>query len=251
MAGKKILVIDKAVVILDYIADNNGSCRLTDICAELNIVKSTAHGILLALEDNGLVSKDKTNSFFSLGIKAFRYGKIFEKTFSLKDAVHPYLEKLADKYKECAHTGLPDKDHVLYVDMIETDHAVRLQARVGGRDPLYCTSIGKVILASMPDVKVEEYFKRTAIEKKTMNTITDVEEMKIALTEIRKSRLSYDVEELEKGLVCVASGIYNPEGELVGAVGISSPNGRVGMETLKAMGKDILDYCAEIERILF
>lgn len=251
MAGKKILVIDKAVMILDYIADNNNGSRLTDICADLKMVKSTAHGILLALEDNGLISKDKTNSCFSLGIKAFRYSKIFEKTFSLKDAAHPYLIKLSEKYKECAHTGLPDKDYVVYVDMIETDHAVRLQARVGGRDPLYCTSIGKTILASMSDSKVEEYFKRTKIQKKTEYTITDVEKMKLALSEIRENRISYDMEELEKGLVCVACGIYDREGELVGAIGISSPNGRVGMETLVAMGKDIRDYCDELEGILF
>lgn len=250
MADKKILVIEKMDQILDYIAEHNGSARLTDICNELNMVKSTVHGILLTMEDIDLIVKDKNTNLYALGIKMFRYGKIFEQNYSVKELVHPYLEKLAAKYQECAHTGVPDGDSVLYVDMLETDHAVRLQARTGGRDPLYCTSIGKVILANMTDREVEEYFKRTAIEQKTENTITDLAKMKAALHEIRTHRISYDLEELEKGLVCVASGIFNPKGKLVAAIGISSPNGRVGIDTLEEMGRDIQKYCLEIEKLL-
>jgi DNA-binding IclR family transcriptional regulator len=250
MADKKIFVIEKMVQILDYIAEHNGSARLTDICNELNMVKSTAHGILLTMEGLDLIVKDKSTNLYALGIKLFRYGKIFEQNYSVKDLIHPYLEKLSAKYQECAHTGVPDGDCVLYVDMLETDHAVRLQARTGGRDPLYCTSIGKVILANMTEQEVEEYFDRMDIEQKTDNTITDLVEMKKALQVIRANRISYDIEELEKGLVCVASGIFNPEGELVAAIGISSPNGRVGMDTLEEMGNDIQKYCLEVEKLL-
>mgnify|MGYP003592231696 CR=1 FL=1 len=102
----------------------------------------------------------------------------------------------------------------------------------------------------MTDREVEEYFGRMDLEQKTENTITDLAEMKKALEEIRKNRISYDIEELEKGLVCVASGIFNPEGDLVAAIGISSPNGRVGMDTLEVIGKDIKKYCLEVEQML-
>lgn len=248
--SNRILVIDKSVKILDYIVSHDNNCTLAEIASDLQIAKSTLFGILESLESNNLVHKDERTLCYSLGIKTFQYGKIFEQNFSLKQAVRPFEEELFQEFGECVHCAVEDNGKLLYIDMIESSHALRLAAQSGRHDPLYCTSMGKYILSTKSDEELEEYFRAVPLVPLTAHTITDPAALRQNLSQIRQSNLSLDIEELEIGLLCVSSGIYDSRGHLAAVLGISSPKTRIDSETFRKMGKSVLHICRKISNLL-
>ena len=132
--------------VLDYIAHHNGETKLADISRELGINKSTLHGILQTLVYCGFLSQDPGTTLYSLGLKTYELGKIYEKTFSLVDVARPFMQVLSDEFGENVHLSIESSREVLYIDCIQSKHAVRTASSVGGTDPLYSTSAGKLIL---------------------------------------------------------------------------------------------------------
>ena len=247
---KTIQSIDRAVKILNYISKNGNNSRLVEISNDLEIKKSTLHGILSTLEINGLIYKNPDNSKYSLGIKLYEYGKIYEETFSLKTIVRPFLEKLKTRFNEAVHMAIEDDFHVLYLDRVESDHSMRLASKPGHKDHLYCTAIGKIILASKNDDYLEKYLNTIKPAPLTRKTITTKEELKKEIIKIRENKFSFDDEELEDGLVCIAAPIVNKNNELIAAVGVSGPTNRIDNKKLKEMKVYIPKLTSEISELI-
>jgi DNA-binding IclR family transcriptional regulator len=247
---RTIQSIDRAVEILDYISKNDNKVRLIDLSNDLEINKSTLHGILSTLEYNGLISKNQNTSKYSLGIKMYKYGKVYEQDFSLKKIVHPYIKKISEKFSESVHLGIESDYEVLYLDFVKSQHSIRLAAKVGNKDPLYCTAIGKVILANMSEDNMQYYLDNYTLEKFTENTIAEKECLLKELHNIRKQNYALDLEELELGLICVASPIRNNSGDLIAVIGISGPNNRISEDIFKEMKLTITKTANEISELL-
>ena len=174
---KTIQSIDKAANILSFIARSGNEVRLIDISKELDIKKSTLHGLLSTLEYNELIYQNPDSSKYSLGIKLYEYGKIYEENFSLKNIVRPYLENISEKFGEGVYFAIESDYKVLYIDRIESRHALRLTTKPGHTDPLYCTAIGKVILAYKSNNYFEDYMNKFDRVKLTKNTLVTKEEL--------------------------------------------------------------------------
>lgn len=247
---KTIQSIDRAASILIYIARHGNDVRMIDISNDLNINKSTIHGILATLESNNLISQNPDTSRYSLGIKLFELGKVYEENFSLKDVVRPYLEKLGNKFSESVHLAIESDFKVLYVDRVKATHSIRLASKPGHTDPLYCTSMGKIILAYKPQKFLETYLERIKLLPLTENTITDRENLIEEIKKIKKDGYAFDNEELEAGLVCIAAPIINRSGKLMGTIGVSGPTNRINSEILEEMKSYIPKIAQEVSNLI-
>jgi DNA-binding IclR family transcriptional regulator len=250
MEKRLIQSVDRAISILNYISSNGNDVRLVDLSKDLGLNKSTLHGILTTLEVGGLISQDKNSNRYSLGIKTYEFGKIYEQDFSLKKVVRPYLEKLSDEFHESVQLAMHSNDEVLYIDRIHSKYWVRLAAEIGKKDPLYCTAIGKLILSHLDEDELTDYMKRTEFLPRTVNTIIDPTEYRDELKKVKERRFSIDNEELEIGLICVGSPIVGKDGELIAIIGISGPTTRVNEEMLKRMEEKLVETTDEISNTL-
>ncbi|MTI70448.1 MAG: IclR family transcriptional regulator [Firmicutes bacterium] len=238
---RTIQSIDRTVMILNYIAKHNNNVRFIDISNDLNLKKGTLHGILSTLEYNNLLSKDKDTNRYSLGIKLYEFGKIYEEDFSIKKIVRPYLEKLGEKFSETIHLAIESDYEVLYIDRVKSSHSVRMASKIGHNDPLYCSAIGKVILANMENERLKYYLENYRLYKRTENTITDKKNLKNELDKIKNDGYSIDNEELEAGLICVASPIKNQSGDLIAVISISGPTSRISKDEFENMESTIIE----------
>lgn len=120
--------------VLDYIAHHNGETKLADISRELGINKSTLHGILQTLVYCGFLSQDPGTTLYSLGLKTYELGKIYEKTFSLVDVARPFMQVLSDEFGENVHLSIESSREVLLHRLIfSLKHAVTTASSVGAQ----------------------------------------------------------------------------------------------------------------------
>jgi DNA-binding IclR family transcriptional regulator len=247
---KTIQSIDKAAKILNFIAKSGNEARLTEISNELDIKKSTLSGLLSTLEYNELVYQNPETLRYSLGIKLYEYGKIYEEHFSLKNIVRPYLEKLSKEFGEGVYLAIESDYHVLYVDRIEANHSLRLATKPGHTDPMYCNAMGKVILAFQSQDYFDNYLNNSERVKLTETTLTTKEELTNEIKQIRELGYALDNEEIEKGLICVAAPIFGENNSLVAVIAVSGPINRIDSKILNKLKITIPEIAAQISNII-
>ena len=235
--------------VLDYIAHHNGETKLADISRELGINKSTLHGILQTLVYCGFLSQDPGTTLYSLGLKTYELGKIYEKTFSLVDVARPFMQVLSDEFGENVHLSIESSREVLYIDCIQSKHAVRTASSVGGTDPLYSTSAGKLILTYADEDYVESYLKDCDFKALTPNTITSAEELREQFQVIRRQGYAIDTEEVELGLRCISVPVFGAGYTLQGIISVSGPTPRMDAKLADVLRRTV-EVCGELSQIL-
>ncbi|MBB5173837.1 DNA-binding IclR family transcriptional regulator [Texcoconibacillus texcoconensis] len=205
---------------------------MTEIANRLNVAKSTAHRILSTLLLKGYVQQDPRTETYSLGLRFIELGHVVLDNLDLRDAARPVLETIAQETGETTHLVVPERDDIVYIDKIESEATIRMFSRVGRRAPLYCTGVGKAILAYLESDELQEIVERISFEPKTKFTITTKEEFLIVLDKVRLRGYSIDDEEHEEGIRCAAAPIFNHEGRVIAGVSIAGPSQRMTDEKL-------------------
>ena len=246
---KTIQSIDRAILLLEYISKHQG-CRLIDMCTHYNLNKSTLHGILSTLEIHGLITKDMVSSTYSLGSKVYELGQLYQENFAIKKIARPYLVKLAEQFKETVHLAVLNNLSVLYIDKVESPHAFRVTSKVGTTDPLLTTAIGKSLLSSLSDERLD-YILESLLVTSFAESIELKKQLIIKeLSFINECGIALDCDELEKGLSCIAVSIKNKINETVAAISISAPTSRFNKENLESMKKALMDTSSRIYELL-
>jgi len=125
-----------------------------------------------------------------------------------------------------------------------------MDAGIGGREPAYCTSLGKAILAYLPDNKLEEYLKVIELKPYTPNTVTSKEKLKEELMHTQENGYAIDDEELSVGLRCVGAPLFDHSGQALYAISISGPSIRFGSKRLQEMQKELKQICQSLSEKL-
>lgn len=239
----------KASSVLNYVAHHNGGAKLADISNDLDINKSTLHGILQSLVYCGLLAQDSDTTLYSLGLKTYEFGKIYEKSFSLADIARPGMQTLNDEFGENVHLSIESGYEVLYIDCIQSRHAVRTASSVGGTDPLYSTSAGKIILAYADDDYIDAYIKQCDFKALTPNTLTNALELVRQAQLARTQGYAIDNEEVEIGLRCISAPILGAGGKLQGVISVSGPTSRMDQKITAILDRTVA-ICRALSRNL-
>lgn len=224
-------VLIKADQILSFLASSKQPQRLYRIAESTELTNSTASKILSTLELIGYVQKNPENQEFSLGPSLTRYANRSVMQMDIQKIAHPYLKKLQEKTTETVHLGIVDRNRIVYIDKLESENPVNLYSQVGKTIPLYCSAMGKSVLADQSDEEIEHYLAENKLEKKTEHTITSKETLKKEIERIRNLGYAFDDAEHEVDVFCVGASI-SLKGENLGAFSVSVPKYRMTTQFL-------------------
>ena len=175
-----------------------------------------------------------------LGPKLVRLGSGVNFQVTLRNICRPVLERLRETTDETVNLAVLDGYSILYLDVLESLHTFRLVSQVGMRRALYCTSLGKAILANMDDERrKEEIFASIEFTADTARTLTSVARLKKDLVQTREQGFSLDDEEAVVGARCIGAAIFGPDGKVLGAISVSGPVSRVSKERLPFYSAEI------------
>lgn len=243
---KTIQSVERAAMIMDCLS--KGPRSLADLSRELNLHKSTVHGLLQALLKYAYVQQDEATGHYRLGYRLLALGSAFLEQCDLREAAAPYLRKLVDEHGETVHLVIMNDGQVVYLDKIDSPQSIRMVSRIGRHLPTHCTGVGKAILAFLPPEKVRVIIDKRGLPRYTNNTITTWSELAEELARIRQQGVAYDREEIEVGLRCVAVPIIGFGSYPVGAISISGPAWRMTEDRVEKMADSLRRVSQELSR---
>lgn len=218
---KTIQSIDKAILVLNTVANQNGKLTLTDLSNLLNIKITTLHGILATLEHGKLLNKNQAGKY-TLGVKLFEFGKVYEEDLSIVEIAHPYLEEMSERFNETLHLAIPFDKKILYIDKVESKHKFRLTSMVGTTEKAYISAIGLVILAYLPEKTRQDYF--AGIDE-FFSCHNPEAHLAGIFAQIKKEGF-YIQYETQDDFYCIAVPILDSESNIVAAISIVVPSHR-------------------------
>lgn len=242
--------IDKAILVLEAVCDSEEPVRFTDLVARLKLPKSTAHRLLTTLLDQGLVRYDPEEQRYSPG---YRLLSLAQRTWAGMDiprAAKDYMQRLLHEAGETVHLAVIDGHEIIYIDKLESPKTVRLYSAIGKRGPVYCTGVGKAILAYLNPERQDEIIEHTKFHRHTANTLSDARALRQALADIKVRGCALDMEEHEEGIRCVAAPIFNFRGEVVAGISITSVASRMTTARVQDLQALLLEIARGISREL-
>ncbi|HIY56776.1 MAG TPA: IclR family transcriptional regulator [Candidatus Tetragenococcus pullicola] len=241
-------VLIKAASILDFLS-NHPNSTLQDVSQGTQITASTTLKILDTLVLIGYVTRQE-NKHYRLGLKLIRYANQNIEQLDLVEITQPALEKLQEKIDETIHLGILADDEILYVNKLEPkNQTILMSSKIGITRPLYNSAMGKAVLADLLDSEVDHYLESTELVPFTEETITNPLKIKKELQEIKKRKVAFDDEEVEKDIFCLGASIVK-EDKIVGAFSISMPKYRVNPILQNEMVEAMIQTKTEIEENL-
>ncbi|MCG5481182.1 IclR family transcriptional regulator [Sinorhizobium alkalisoli] len=187
--------------------------------------RATVRRSLLTLSQLGYADYD--GKFFALTPKILRLGHAYLSATPLTAIVQPHLDQLSEKAGQSASVSVLDGTEVVYVARASQRRVMSINLMPGSRLPAYCASMGRVLLAALPEAEVRDILCRTELKANTPHTKTDPEELVAELRRVRDQGYAVIDQELELGLCSIAVPLINARGRVVAALNIGAPAAHV------------------------
>lgn len=226
--------VHKAIRLLREVTQQPGA-TLQELATAADVPTATAHRLLGALAAEDLVRTTDAHAYH-LGGYCLVLGSTYLADIDLRTEARPVLEGLVAESGETAHLGVLSGTTMVYVDKVDTNHPVRMYSRVGAVSPVYCTGMGKAVLA-WADGETFDRVVAAGLERRTPNTITDPERLRSELERIRDRGFSIDDIENEDGIRCAGAAIRGNDGRPLGAISIAGPASRMPEARLYEVGE--------------
>jgi len=207
---------------------DGGGLGLTELAERAQLPKATTYRLAAQLVSLGVL--DKTRGGYRLGLELFKLGSAVASQRKLREAALPFLEDLYEATHETVHLGVLDGSEVLYLEKIVGRRMSPVTTHLGIRNPLYCTGLGKAILAHSSPELVKSVI-RDGLVARTPHTITVPNVLKDELLSIVESGIAFDREEHSLGVNCVAAPVLDGEGRARAAISITGPVSRFRPES--------------------
>ena len=238
----------RGLKILELTASGKSNLPIRELAKEINLPRSIVHRLISTLEGEGYIQKNSANPGYHLSSKLWSLGCAAIQGLEVKEVARPHLEGLSSNTNELVALGILDGRELVYLDKIDCSQAVRAYIPIGGRAPAYCISTGKAILAHRGDDEVMRI--ASSMKKFTGHTVVGVAALKKHLAEIRKRGYSINFGEWHEDLGGVASAIWDRDGNVVAAIGITVPIHRLAKENIDPLGRLVMKAAAEISHEL-
>jgi DNA-binding IclR family transcriptional regulator len=246
----RVQVLDRAFQILDVLADESAGIGLTDISDRLKLHKSTVHRLITVLENSRFVEKNAVTAKYNLGARLMELGLSAVSRLDVYEVAGPYLRELVKETGETAHLAVLREGQVVSLINVESSQTLRTPTTVGTRNPAYCTSTGKAMLAFTAPEQLDEFLRRETFSSYTRKTITSRARFKAELVEIRAKGYAMDDEEREPGLRCIGAPVWDSSGVVVAAISVAGPVFRITRSRVPALSRTIMRIAAGISASL-
>lgn len=222
--------VQKTFALLEHFTVQKPEWGVTELASAIGSNKSTVYRFLADLLKLGVLHKNPDTEKYSLGLKLFELGNRVKLKSAFTEKTHPVLIEVAKSITETVHIAVLKDFQIFHLDKVESPQGLKLSSHIGGLGPAYCTALGKVLLAYLPEREQDRalaviYEERSPIAY-TRHTIVDLQQLKSELATVKNRAYAVDKEEAELGLICVGIPIFNQNDEIIAGLSASGPASR-------------------------
>ncbi|TLS36212.1 IclR family transcriptional regulator [Pseudalkalibacillus caeni] len=238
--------VGRALEIIDIVSSNKNGCGVTEIANQIDINKSSVYRILSTLESHGYIEQNEVTGKYKIGYKFLQISSRLLDSIELREEAKPFLKELETLTNEVIHLVVFDEGEVVYLEKLEGNETLRMHSKVGKRAPMHCTSVGKAILAHLPEQKVREVLEAKGMPRHTEKTIIDPDRFLEELKKVKNQGYATEIEENEYGITCIGAPIFDNTGKPIAAFSISGPRMRMTDERLDFLKEKVIEAAKNI-----
>ena len=238
--------LERGLAVIRAFGPDREHLSLSEVAEATGLTRAAARRFLLTLVRLGYVRSDGRK--FSLRPRVLELGYAYLSGLALPDVAAPHMEELVARLHESSSISVLDGQHVVYVVRVPTKRIMTVAISVGTRFPAYATSMGRVLLADLPDDELERYLTEATFERLTARTVTEPDRLRLIVREVAGQGYAIVDQELEEGLRAVAAPIRGAADVGTAAINVSAHAARVSMAELREQILPVLlDTVAQIE----
>ena len=222
--------LERGIAVIQVFSRERPALTLSEVARLTGITRATARRILLTLEDLGHVRSD--GRLFSLTPRVLTLGWAYLSSLNLWETAQPLMEELTKQTNESCSAATLDLPDVVYVARVPTSRIMTIALGIGTRLPAHCTSMGRVLLAALPEPELEDFLATARLEGYTDRTIIDPERLRQTIHTVRDQGWALVDQELEIGLRSIAAPL-RVDGRTIAAINVSAAAPRVPLEQLR------------------
>ena len=220
----------RGLLVLRCFADEKPPMTIAQASRLTGLSRPAVSRCLHTLVRLGYATRDGAN--YMLRPKVLALGYAYFSSSSIAMRAQPLLDQLRDELHESCSLGVIEEDEVYYVARAEASRIMSITLRVGSRLPLYCTSMGRILLAAQDAAHRDAYLRRTMLEPRTAATETDPIALRDLLARVAEEGHAIVDQELEAGLRSIAVPVMGQSG-VIAALNIGTQATRVSLPELR------------------
>jgi len=231
--------VDRAIALLEAIAEAGGESTLTELSRRTKLNISTCHHLLSTLVGRGYVAKVPVRRSYALGARILYLSNACLRQVDLPARAAPFIEKINERTGETVHLAVLQGDAMMKVAKRESRHPVRVDTgTLGKTDAAHATATGKAMLAWLPEDDMRRVLSH-GLTRFTPKTICEWPSLIEALRHVRRNGYAVDDEEYQPGVICIGAAIRDHNGAVVGAISASTPTMRANDEHLSLVREQV------------
>jgi IclR family acetate operon transcriptional repressor len=244
--GRTVEATKTSLTVLDVIAELGGEAETAEIANELPLAVSTVYKHLRTLENEGFITKFEGQ--YRIGSKCLELGGYVRRYDDIYRTAEADIQEIANETGELANLMVEEDGLGVYIHTARGEKAVNIDTSLGKRMPLNITALGKAILSTMTEERIDEIIDQRGLSRQTPQTITGRDEFDAELERIRDSGVAYERNQRVDGICCIAAPIA-VEGKRHAAISITGPERRMSEERLQNELKDVIQRVANVIEI--
>ena len=210
-----------------------------EMAQHLGLHRSTTSRLAATLAMAGYLEPTGEPGRYRLSGKLVTLGELVVSEGDVRRAALPYLRDLVQGLGETGHLAVLEGAEAVTVGVVDGWQTVRMHSWVGKRSPAHCSSMGKALLAGLHTGEIDARYPGTRLEARTERTITDRDELKRQLAQVRERGYAVDREEIEPHLCCVAGPVFDRTGTVVASISVSGPDSRIDEASIPAIAEAV------------
>ncbi|MEL6960082.1 MAG: IclR family transcriptional regulator [Pseudomonadota bacterium] len=235
MAASGDGTVGKALEVLDQVASFGRPVRFSELLDGSSFPKATLFRFVQTLTSQRMLHYDADRGTYAPGVRLVRLAHAAWSQASLAPIARAFIDRLSSDVGETVHLAQLDHAQVIYVDKRNAKTPVEMFSQAGKVGPAYCTGVGKVMLAQLPEAELAEVIEQQSFHRFTEQTLTSAKALRRELAEIRSNGYGFDREEHEPGIICVALPILTEGGQVLGALSVTSTTARTNLAGLESL----------------
>ena len=240
------VAVERALAMLEAAAQEPEGLSNAEISRKLEIPKSSASYILRTLEKQGYLHRDEESGKYRVGLKILSLSRGALSGIDVREVALPIMRHLMEKTNLTCHLAILDGPEAVYIEKVEPQGFIRMDTWVGRRMRVHATSVGKALVAHIPQPQLEKIISERAMEKRTSKTITTLPRLLKELEKIRGQGYAVDDEENNIGARCVGAPIFNQQGLIEASIGLSGTINQVNAQTMPRILEALKDAARHI-----
>jgi DNA-binding IclR family transcriptional regulator len=252
LSGKRtynITALQRGLRLLQLFTQSERGLTAMQVARHSGLPVSTVHRFLVNLESSGFLNCSAEGTYH-LGIACFSIGQAALGQLDIRRLSLPHLRELNQHTRETIHLTVRYGLTAVYVEKLDSPEHLRIHSRIGVSVPLYCTAVGKVLLAYMPADEQQAVLAQMELKRLTPNTAGNLQELQTELQRVRKNGYACDLEEHEPHIRCIAAPIWDHLGSVQASLSITAPVVRMPVSRLRQLAPMIQEAGLRISREL-